>query len=139
MTEPRFTIRIRYEPTGNRYQIVQEGSVLSDHPTKEAAVAVIREMGARVAAVWSRTDLGSGPLHADFAAKVLDEEIGRIMRIPHGPREGEWSWSMTAHKKVDAFKMALQGSLATKQEAARMVEWAYTQCKEDRPDFIPDR
>ncbi|MBN8241849.1 hypothetical protein JF546_02350 [Nitratireductor aquimarinus] len=132
MNEPRITIRLRYEPTGNRYQVVRDGSIASDHPTKEAAAIAIREMGSRVAAEWERTDFGRGPVPADFCATLLGEGIGRIMKVQHGPRENEWTWAMNAHRNVNAFKTATHGHADSKEEAARMVEWVYTQCVEDR-------
>lgn len=132
MVEERVTIRLRYEPTGNRYQVVRQGKIVSDHPTKEAAAIAIRDLGCRVAATWQRTDFGYGPLHADFCATILGEGIGRIMKLQHGPSQGAWTWAMNAHRNIDAFKMALNGHSGSKQEAARMVEWAYTQCVKDR-------
>ncbi len=130
MSEQRISIRQRYEPTGDTFQVLQEGTVCSTHETKEKAVIAIRQTGGRVAAMWARTDFGSGPIHADFCAELLGESIGRIYRHPHGTQEGLWSWSMTAFKRTDRQRMLCHGTEESKQDAARMVEWVYTHCVE---------
>ncbi|MBY8918118.1 hypothetical protein KUG85_10210 [Nitratireductor sp. L1-7-SE] len=60
MKEPRISARLRYEPIGNRYQVVRDGEMIGTHSSKETAAIAIRDRGAGGRQV-GRADFGSGP------------------------------------------------------------------------------
>ena len=82
--------------------------------------------------VWRRTNIcGEVIPHHDFSAtdKTVGRTVGRIYRIPQGPSEGRWMWSMTYRPSggvVDFRQLPLlHGTEDSKAAAVERVGWAY--------------
>ena len=77
--------------------------------------------------MWRRTVIGGQTAPYDFEATVDEKGIGRITRIPHGPKEGCWSWALhLSVPGVDYQRLGpLHGVEQSKAEAIDSVRRAF--------------
>jgi len=76
---------------------------------------------------WIRTGGAPGGWKSDdddWLAYDEDLEVGRILRIPHGPSEGKWTWSITGIS-LAAVGHTDRGMCNTQREAAEALRDAW--------------
>lgn len=111
----RLTVRLAYQ---RGWQIVENNRAIETFDTKLEAFNYIFSRGARVWLSWGRTVIGGKTVPYDFDAGFQQDSVGRVMRIMHGPSAGTWFWT--------CYDGGARGTVATKDEAVKGVEVAYT-------------
>ncbi|MFA7504265.1 MAG: hypothetical protein WCZ28_06165 [Burkholderiaceae bacterium] len=77
---------------------------------------------------WQHTLIGGETRPYDYCARDGGTQVGRIMKIEHGPAAGEWSWSMYAKAGWAREGLTTHGREDTKQAAADKVSAVYGAC-----------
>lgn len=68
---------------------------------------------------WRRTVIGGDVCPYDFVFCICGVSIARIIRVPHGPDEGKWDWSLFIGGYD--FLRSNSGTSPSKQEAVDAV------------------
>ena len=76
--------------------------------------------------LWHEVVPGHAP-DQDFVAfdEAIGESIGRVYIMKHGPQEGRWRWSMTAHSTTGKVPFEIHGHEDSRGDAGRRVIEAY--------------
>ncbi|TGQ71004.1 hypothetical protein EN829_001045 [Mesorhizobium sp. M00.F.Ca.ET.186.01.1.1] len=112
----RLTVRFAYQ---HGWQAVENNRAIETFDSKVEAFAYVRARGARVWLTWGRTVIAGQTVPFDFAAQFQQDDVGRIIKVLHGPSANTWFWT--------CYDGGARGTVKTKPQAVASVEAAYTQ------------